>query len=415
MNKYLKLINIIVFIPALTVILLVPLRVFAQGVSNAGWNPCWIKSECDAKNGIWGKDATDSGDGLIGCLLDGGTVSDGKCISINANSKDCKETNKQPTAKCYNRVEPIKLQVPIPGLPTTFAGGFPVYMAAFYKFFITALAVMAVVMIMWGGFKRIYAAGASERISDANDTIISAIIGLILALVSYSLLQLVNPRLVDLSKLVVEKIKEQNFGDWCAQDLKDPNGNDMTCDKLYTDENGYSCRGSYCLQEPGEGPIGCWSVGYDKNDTAPDGTKSDPIDYQCKQKYEACNSINSDNIEKIFGDADEKISYHKIWKSACNQYSDTDGTCSYVPSSNSVASGVGKCLYTDKGSILSYCSGMIYNTEKPCNSYFDKYVPGDVNDEPDKQLDWMACYNDWCDLGCKVDSDINKFWTCTSK
>lgn len=70
------------------------------------------------------------------------------------------------------------------------------YFAVFYKFFISALAVIAVVMVMWGGFKRIMAAGSAEKIKDANDAIFSAISGLVLALVSYSLLQLINPELV---------------------------------------------------------------------------------------------------------------------------------------------------------------------------------------------------------------------------
>jgi len=86
-------------------------------------------------------------------------------------------------------------------------------MALFFRFFVTAVAVMAVVMIMWGGFKRIYAAGASERISDANDTIISAITGLILALVSISLLQLINPKLVELPTIDATPVKVE-YLDW---------------------------------------------------------------------------------------------------------------------------------------------------------------------------------------------------------
>ena len=87
------------------------------------------------------------------------------------------------------------------------------YLAVFYRFFIAGLAVIAVVMTMWGGFKRIMAAGSAERIKDANDTIFSALSGLILALVSYSLLQLINPKLVSLQPLQIEGIKKEAL-DW---------------------------------------------------------------------------------------------------------------------------------------------------------------------------------------------------------
>jgi D-alanyl-D-alanine dipeptidase len=85
------------------------------------------------------------------------------------------------------------------------------YLAVFYQFFVAALAVIAVVMVMWGGFKRIMAAGSAERIKDANDTIFSALSGLVLALVSYSLLQLINPQLVNLKPLEIEDISRVEF------------------------------------------------------------------------------------------------------------------------------------------------------------------------------------------------------------
>lgn len=75
------------------------------------------------------------------------------------------------------------------------------YFALFYRFFVAMLAVAAVVMVMWGGFKRIIAAGNPTKISDANDSIFSALSGLVIALISYSLLSLVNPQLVNLQPL----------------------------------------------------------------------------------------------------------------------------------------------------------------------------------------------------------------------
>ena len=88
---------------------------------------------------------------------------------------------------------------------------FAQYLSVFYRFFIAMLAVAAVVMVMWGGFKRIMAAGSPDKIADANDAIVSALAGLILALVSYSLLNLINPKLVSFKTLAIEPVKRIEF------------------------------------------------------------------------------------------------------------------------------------------------------------------------------------------------------------
>lgn len=61
-------------------------------------------------------------------------------------------------------------------------------------------------MIMVGGFQRILAGGASQKISNANTTIIAAISGAVLAMGSYVLLAALDVRLVDFEELVVEPI-----------------------------------------------------------------------------------------------------------------------------------------------------------------------------------------------------------------
>lgn len=85
------------------------------------------------------------------------------------------------------------------------------YFAVFYRFFVAALAVIAIVMVMWGGFKRIMAAGSPEAVKSANETILGAITGVVIALLSYSLLSLVNPALVQLKPLVIEPIKKESI------------------------------------------------------------------------------------------------------------------------------------------------------------------------------------------------------------
>jgi hypothetical protein len=97
------------------------------------------------------------------------------------------------------------------------------YLSLFYKFFIAMLAVTSVVMVMWGGFKRIMAAGSPERIKDANDAIISAISGLVLALISYTLLNLINPALVSFKTLDITTIPRQTL-DLVEEEVENPPG-----------------------------------------------------------------------------------------------------------------------------------------------------------------------------------------------
>ncbi len=72
------------------------------------------------------------------------------------------------------------------------------YISVFYRFFIGVVGIFAVAMIMWGGIKWLIASGNTEKISQAKDNITSAIIGVVIALVSYVLLNTINPMILDL-------------------------------------------------------------------------------------------------------------------------------------------------------------------------------------------------------------------------
>lgn len=79
------------------------------------------------------------------------------------------------------------------------------WIAAVYAFLAGALAIVAAVMVMWGGFKWLTASGNTGRVQDAKETIYSAIIAILLILGAYILLWTINPQLVkiaDLSSLI---------------------------------------------------------------------------------------------------------------------------------------------------------------------------------------------------------------------
>ena len=236
---------------------------------------CWLKDNCQQSSGSWEKD-----------ILAGGCAKN----PTNWSCQNCDDVGGQPTARCFAPSPSIPLEVGIPGVSERYCssyvlgkeptlcttnqdcqqkglgtcqpgikGGFSGYLAAFYNFFIAALAVISVVMIMWGGFKRIMAAGNAESIKGANQTIMGAIVGLIIALISYSLLQLINPALVKNTMPGIEMIKPEVAG-FCpkynqAKSLYDVGYNYFECvggsfDKLscFKDED--------CKPAPGESKNG---------------------------------------------------------------------------------------------------------------------------------------------------------------
>jgi len=127
------------------------------------------------------------------------------------------------------------------------------YFALGYRFFVAALAVIAIVIVMWGGFKRIMAAGSPERIKSANETIIGAITGVVIALISYSLLSLINPALVSLKSLDIYQVSREEWEGEQSDSLTETGGNTASvgfrykqCDPAwgsmaYTESNNNRC------------------------------------------------------------------------------------------------------------------------------------------------------------------------------
>lgn len=72
------------------------------------------------------------------------------------------------------------------------------YLVAFYQFFISAIAIMAVVVIMFAGFRWMTAQGNQERVSKARETLTGAVVGVVLALMSWVILNFIDPNLIHL-------------------------------------------------------------------------------------------------------------------------------------------------------------------------------------------------------------------------
>lgn len=102
----------------------------------------------------------------------------------------------------------IQLSVHIPGLTHeingpdpknpcyVIEGGLPEYIAGIYNFGLMVAGFLAMVMIMIGGFMYIAAGGNQTIIGKAKERIFNALIGLVILLLSYTILNTINPELV---------------------------------------------------------------------------------------------------------------------------------------------------------------------------------------------------------------------------
>jgi len=105
---------------------------------------------------------------------------------------------------CYAIPKPVTIGVSIGGLTQATISQ---YLAAVFNLGIGIAAILAIIFIMIGGFRYIAAAGGGE-VEQGKSMIKNAIIGLVLALLSYTLLQTVNPAILSLSLPPIKLIKQ---------------------------------------------------------------------------------------------------------------------------------------------------------------------------------------------------------------
>ncbi len=94
--------------------------------------------------------------------------------------------------------EENRLQLSVFPNETSGLTDFRIYVSNFYLFSIGASILIAVMMMMIGGVIWLTSAGNPGRISTAKEYIINALIGVVLLLGAYTIIQAVNPKLVNL-------------------------------------------------------------------------------------------------------------------------------------------------------------------------------------------------------------------------
>jgi len=111
------------------------------------------------------------------------------------NKTSCQDPKCPPNKLC--------LQVPFPGSDIVEKADaktiFPEYIRVMYRFAIWIAITLGIFMMMVGGFQWLTAGGSPDRVGKAKGYISNAIIGIIIALFSFIILQTINPRLVELT------------------------------------------------------------------------------------------------------------------------------------------------------------------------------------------------------------------------
>lgn len=104
-------------------------------------------------------------------------------------------------------------EIPIPGL---FEGQINIsstsiaeYIRVLFVYFIWTVGILATVMVIYGGIKWVAAAGNAGRINDARDIVNNAVIGVIIALTSVVLLNIINPELTSLRGIDAKAVSKE--------------------------------------------------------------------------------------------------------------------------------------------------------------------------------------------------------------
>lgn len=119
-------------------------------------------------------------------------------------SQDCNAFDDYKYA-CIAKPPHVPLSISIGG--RTAIDGIQDYVATLYKFLISIAGVLSGVMITFGGFQWLTAAGDGGKIKKAQERIWHALIGLVLVLGSYTILNTINPALLHLQLAPIKLIR----------------------------------------------------------------------------------------------------------------------------------------------------------------------------------------------------------------
>lgn len=169
------------------------------------------------------------------------------------------------------------------------------YFNAIYRFALGIVGIIAVVLIMFGGLRWMAAAGNESIITEAKEIVTSAVIGLVIALLSYVILAFINPQILNFgfSPAKISIVDDSDFWkiDWCnAGGFKDEqcsvDGVAVACNDVACTKKGFKdgafCRGAICAAASDGGARSCYADPQNPKTAA----KCQPKD--CADRVKAC-------------------------------------------------------------------------------------------------------------------------------
>lgn len=127
-----------------------------------------------------------------------------------------------PQGVCYAKSPPVDLTISIGGTRRALDLGH--YIELVYKYAVNVAAVLATVMFMIGGLLYLTSGGDSGRVGVAKKRMTDAVIGLVLTLGAYLLLNTVNPNLVKLDPPMIPLMKGKVFVECMTTEMCAPCG-----------------------------------------------------------------------------------------------------------------------------------------------------------------------------------------------
>jgi hypothetical protein len=149
---------------------------------------------------------------------------------------------------------------------TMYSNLLPRYIQAIYNYGIGIAAFLALAMIVAGGLIWLTSGGSTDKISTARSMIVSAIIGLILLLGTYTLLQIVSPALLSFKPIETEYIGALQIGCCEYEDSSNKQHAETTGSKECevtgeSEENGRKNIGFYADKRPNADSTKCITLG----------------------------------------------------------------------------------------------------------------------------------------------------------
>jgi hypothetical protein len=90
----------------------------------------------------------------------------------------------------------INIGQPFPGMTTNQVSGWPEYVRWLYRTSLMVAVVLAVLMLVYGGYKYIISSGNPEALGEAKDIITGTVVALILLILAGILLQTIDPNII---------------------------------------------------------------------------------------------------------------------------------------------------------------------------------------------------------------------------